>query len=81
MALGGVRWAEESEIWPSFHNELPGNPVVSGTFCLLFLPFRGQFSSRSHLTWWFFGKLSPSLLNQSPTHIVSWFRGPLSSAE
>ena len=38
MALGGVRWAEESEIWPSFHNELPGSPVGSGTFCLLFLP-------------------------------------------
>ena len=38
MALGGVRWAEESETWPSFHTELPGSPVGSGTSCLLFLP-------------------------------------------
>ena len=40
MALGGVRWAEESETWPSFHTELPGSPVGSGTFCLLFLPIQ-----------------------------------------
>ena len=32
MALGGVRWAEESETWPSFHTELLGSPVGSGTF-------------------------------------------------
>lgn len=38
MALGGVRWAEESETWPSFHTELPGSPVGSGNFCLLLLP-------------------------------------------
>ena len=38
MALGGVRWAEESETWPSFHTELLGSPVGSGTFCLLLLP-------------------------------------------
>ena len=38
MALGGVRLAEESETWPSFHTELPGSPVGCGTFCLLLLP-------------------------------------------
>ena len=38
MALGGVRWAEESETWLSFHTELPGSPVGSGKFCLLLLP-------------------------------------------
>ena len=38
MALGGVRLAEESETWPSFHTELPGSPVGSGAFCLLLLP-------------------------------------------
>ena len=38
MALGGVRWAEESETWPSFHTELPGSPVGSGNFCLLLMP-------------------------------------------
>ena len=38
MALGGVRWAEESETWTSFHTELPGSPVGSGNFCLLLLP-------------------------------------------
>ena len=81
MALGGVRWAEESETWPSFHTELLGSPVASGTFAFSSCPFRGQFSSRSHLTWWFFGKLSPSLLNQSPTYTVRWCRGPLSSSE
>ena len=36
---------------------------------------RGQFSSMSHLTWWFFGKLSPSLSNQSPTHIFQLVQG------
>ena len=40
MALGGVRWAEESETWPSFHTELPGSPVGFGTFCLLLLPIQ-----------------------------------------
>ena len=40
MGLGGVRWAEESETWPSFHTELPGSPVGSGNFCLLLLPFQ-----------------------------------------
>ena len=38
MALGGVRWAEESETWPSFDTELPASPVGSVTFCLLLLP-------------------------------------------
>ena len=38
MALGGVRWVEESETWPSFHSEFPGSPVGSGNFCLLLLP-------------------------------------------
>ena len=38
MALGGVRWAEESETRPSFHTELPGSPVGSGNFCILLLP-------------------------------------------
>ena len=38
MALGGVRWAEELETWPSFHTELLGSLVGSGTFCLLLLP-------------------------------------------
>ena len=38
MALGAVRWAEESETWLSFHTELPGSPVWSGNFCLLLLP-------------------------------------------
>ena len=38
MALGGVRWAEELETWPSFHTEFPGSPVGSGNFCLLLLP-------------------------------------------
>ena len=38
MALGGVRWAEESETWPSFHAELLGSPAGSGYFCLLLLP-------------------------------------------
>ena len=37
MALGGVRWAEESETWPSFHTELLGSPVGSGKFCILLL--------------------------------------------
>ena len=81
MALGEVRWAEESETWPSFHTELLGSPVGSGTFAFCSCLFRGQFSSMSHLTWWFFGKLSPSFLNQSPTHTFSWCRGPPSSAE
>ena len=40
MALGGVRWAEESETWPSFHTDLLGSPVGSGNFCLLLLPVR-----------------------------------------
>ena len=38
MALGGLRWEEESETWPSFHTELPGSPVGSGNFGLLLLP-------------------------------------------
>ena len=38
MALGGVRWAEDSETWPSFNTELPGSPVGSGNFCLMLLP-------------------------------------------
>ena len=38
MALGGVRWAEESETRPSFHTELLGSPVGSGNFCILLLP-------------------------------------------
>ena len=38
MALGGLRWAEEPETWPSFHTELPGSPVGSGNFFLLLLP-------------------------------------------
>ena len=38
MALGGVRWTEELESWPSFHTELPGSPVGSGTLCHLLLP-------------------------------------------
>ena len=37
MALGEVRWAEESEPWPSFHTELPGRPVGSENFCILLL--------------------------------------------
>ena len=52
-----------------------------GLFAFCSCPFGGKFFSRSHITWWFFGKLSPSLLNQSPTHIVSWCRGPLLSSE
>ena len=38
MALGGVRWAEESETWLFFHTELLGSPVWSGTFLFLLLP-------------------------------------------
>ena len=38
MALGGVRWAEESATWPSFHTEVLGSPVGSGNCCLLLLP-------------------------------------------
>ena len=40
MALGGVRWAEESETWPSFHTELLGSPVGSAAFCFLLLPIQ-----------------------------------------
>ena len=49
IALGGVRWAEESETWPSFHTELLGSPVGSGTF-LPSAPARSVlFQVRSHL--------------------------------
>ena len=67
MALGGVRWAEESETWPSLHTELPGSPVGSGNFGLLLLPVQRPvlFHVSSHLVvlW-----KTESLLLESNSH-------------
>ena len=67
IALGGVRWAEESETWPSFHTELPGSPVGSGNFCLLLLtvqrPVLLHVSSHLVVLW-----KTESLLLESKSH-------------
>ena len=67
MALGGVRWAEESETWPSFHTELLGGPVGSENFCLLLLPVQRPvlLHLSSHLV--VLGK-TESLLLESKSH-------------
>ena len=67
MALGGVKWAEESEIGPSLHSELPGSPVGSGNFCLLLLPVQRpvllHVSSHLEVLW-----KTESLLLESKSH-------------
>ena len=67
MALGGVRWAEDSETWPSFHTELPGSLVGSGNFCLLLLavqrPVLLHVSSHLVVLW-----KTESLLLESKSH-------------
>ena len=67
MALRGVRWAEESETWPSFHTEHSGSPVGSGNFCLLLLPVqrpvRLHVSSHLVVLW-----KTESLLLKSKSH-------------
>ena len=67
MALWGVRWAEESETWPSFHTELLRSPVGSGNFSLLLLhvqrPVLLHVSSHLLVLW-----KTESLLLESKSH-------------
>ena len=67
MSLWGVRWAEESETWPSFHTELLRSPVGSGNFSLLLLhvqrPVLLHVSSHLLVLW-----KTESLLLESKSH-------------